>query len=72
MIKDAPLEVRKVSNGFIVQPSVAFGNRNTIENDIFVFEDFYKMNNWMAEHFGASSEPISIDPDWLIKNHGNN
>lgn len=55
MNKNNPIRIRRVANGFIVEPSIDPRMMHD-HADLFVFEDRERMFDWMMNHYPDEPE----------------
>lgn len=60
MLTDEEVKIQQVANGYIVFPS---RGPNTLYSDseIFVFQSFRELNNWLAGHFTYINKTLLSD-----------
>ena len=51
MSENDPVIIRKVANGFVVEPPPSMMNNGWRDDMIYVFPDFESLAEWLDKHF---------------------
>lgn len=59
---NTPIEIRQVSNGYVVMPSSSEDRaRMASDDDRIVFQTFAELQAWLARHFTHREKQVAVD-----------